>query len=149
MAKASVVLKCKHCGEYFTHEKANIRTSGEARDYEDWAKEHIDTCPVCYAIAKRDEEIAKSKELSKSFNLSELSGSEKQISWAETIRAKALTSNATLRKYSAEDIISSYDKIKDNTSAYNESAVKAVKKAYKILTETSAKWFIDNRFDLN
>ena len=50
-------------------------------------------CPDCYRerLAKeRDEELRKALEVNSQLSLPELSGSSKQVAWAETIRAKKI-----------------------------------------------------------
>lgn len=65
-----------------------------------------------------------------------LTGTERQITWAEDIRAKAL---APARVAEIEAMIAAY-------SVKQPAASAAVRKALEIVTaETSAAWWIDNR----
>lgn len=58
MAKAVVILKCRDCGKEFTKSKI-CRNRAEAYSFEEWAKENIDICPVCYRKIMREKEAAK------------------------------------------------------------------------------------------
>ena len=67
---------------------------------------------------------------------SNLTGSEKQIQWAEDIRSKTL---APARVAEVETMIATY-------AAKQPAAAAAVRKALDIVTaEASAAWWIDNR----
>lgn len=95
MAKASIRIKCEACGQEFTHRKG-CWNRDDATRYEEWARDHITVCPACYAKEKRATERAKidaataaAREQIAGMQFSELEGSEKQIAWAEDIRARA------------------------------------------------------------
>lgn len=105
MAKYEVTFSCGHTGTVELFGKTADRER-KLRWYETSA-----VCPECYKAQQKAE--------SEEFNagLPALTGSEKQISWAKDIRAKA---------------------IKDSF----------VKKYFSLISgETSAKWWIENRFD--
>jgi hypothetical protein len=52
MAKASVKLVCKECGNEFCREKNGFRNRSEADSWEEWAKANIDLCPECWHNAQ-------------------------------------------------------------------------------------------------
>lgn len=89
-------------------------------------------CPECQAEAKAEE--------AKAAGLPELTGSEKQIAWALSIRQKFVDeveaikteTLSKIREEKAEWFVSQADKAKQNH-----------------LQKTEAKYWIDNRFDLN
>lgn len=125
MAKASIKIICEACGCEFTHSKICYNRADATR-YEEWARDHITTCPECYGKAMRAKERAKidaqTAEANKAIEgmvFSELIGSEKQIAWATDIRARAA---ATCK-----------------AAGGNE-------KFWELFnSKTEAKWWIDNR----
>ena len=112
MAKYTITYRCGHTAEVQLYGKYEDRDKKIA-----WYKT-ID-CPECRAKA-RDEE-AKVK------GYAELTGSEKQVRWANDIRAKKLAD--------AEDLAT---KVNKNKGKFDE-AVKTLK------DKTSASWWIDRR----
>lgn len=125
MAKVSIRIKCEACEQEFVHSKICYNRD-EAAKYEDWARNNITVCPTCYSKAMRAAERAKidaateaAREQIGDMNFSELEGSEKQIAWAEDIRARAA---AICKKAGATEKF---------WALFNE--------------KTSAKWWIDNR----
>lgn len=58
MAKAVAICTCSTCGKEFTKSKI-CRNRTEADNFEKWAEENIDTCPVCYRKFMREKEAAK------------------------------------------------------------------------------------------
>lgn len=124
MAKASVEIICEECGKEFTHEHI-CRNRNEADSYEEWARENITTCPACWYKAKRAAEEKRAEEATKDVELSELTGSEKQVAWAEKIRRAAI---ATVL----------------------ESGRTITEQVYAVINSiTDARWWIDNRFDID
>ena len=88
MAKAKAICKCKYCGNEF-HYVTYKNNSRDARDFEKWAAENIDECPECREkriAAEHDEQARISAEAAKSKGWPELTGSEKQVRWATSIR---------------------------------------------------------------
>lgn len=122
MAKASIVLVCKECGETFRHERI-CRNRSDATDYEEWAEKNITQCPECFK--KEQREIKRQKELKalEGIELAELTGSEKQVKWAEDIRRKAVA-----------------DCIEHDPKEIFWTLVNA---------HTEAKWWIENRYQLS
>jgi hypothetical protein len=98
MAQARVEIICKECGCEFTH-KHICYNRDDAKRYEEWVAENITICPECYGKQKRAEERARLDAATETANhaieengveLSELTGTEKQISWATDIRARGV-----------------------------------------------------------
>lgn len=125
MAKVSIRIKCEACEQEFVHSKICYNRD-EAAKYEDWARDNITVCPACYAKAMRAAERAKidaataaAREQIAEMQFSELEGSEKQIAWAEDIRARAA---ATCKKCGGSEKF---------WALFN--------------AKKSAKWWIDNR----
>lgn len=124
MALAKITIICKSCGKEFQVRKSCYNSSA-ARQYEAWAQEHICECPECYAARTQAEELA-------GIDLSiALSGSEKQIAWAESLRIKYARACAkVIRK-----------KDKENEAALL-SALNSI-----IAEHTEARYWIDHRED--
>ena len=115
MSIGRVIKKCTVCGEVYTIEK-KFKSSPEAYNWEQ-SMSGIEggMCKKCYRNKKNAENVAAVE----AYNLVELTGSEKQIAWANNIRAelvaKALES-------------------------------KPKKKFFDLVNEkTDAKWWIDHR----
>lgn len=88
MAKATY--QCDRCG-------ADITITGHNRSDANHRAEYFASsgglCHECWAKARDEERAQKAKldaEMAKASGLPELTGSDKQITWAETIRAKAV-----------------------------------------------------------
>lgn len=133
MARATVKIICKECGKEFeaTATKYNRR---EADAWEAWAIEHITTCPECKKAAaqakakRRETEIIGKLTAASGMDLVDLTGSEKQIAWAEDLRAESIVA------YVNENGLTD-DEIADNAAMLMQV----------ISTESTAKWWIDNR----
>lgn len=124
MAKATAICTCAKCGKDYTVTKICYNRA-EADRWEIWAKDHYNECPDCHKAqkqAERDEENRIAAE--KAAALPTLTGSEKQVSWANTIRQKAL------------DELTS-----DGTD--NEEYMNYIR--WLLNTKTSATWWIDRR----
>lgn len=98
MAKAEIKCTCPECGatHYWSVTCYNRR---EADRWEEYHADEANTrlCPECYAKAKakeraeaREAENKAAAETAGALGLPELSGSEKQVAWATSIRQKAL-----------------------------------------------------------
>ena len=110
MAKATVKIICKECGKEFevTANKYNRR---EADAWEAWAVEHVTICPECKKAAaqakaqRRVAEIIGKLTATSGMELVVLTGSEKQIAWAEDLRSASIVDfivpMASLQKRSA------------------------------------------------
>lgn len=88
MAKATVTCTCCECGKSFAASKI-LASRDQANNWEEWAKSNIIECDECKEKARqaeREEANKKAAESAKEFELPELTGSEKQVAWANTIR---------------------------------------------------------------
>lgn len=111
----------------------------DADSWESWAEYGgIDECPDCREAriqCERDEANAAAKAAAEKAGLPELSGSEKQIAWATTIRQKAL------------------DKINEAWSGVTPQSREELEAkerfdrfiAWLTTTKVTARWWIDNR----
>jgi hypothetical protein len=126
---------CGHNDRIQMYGKNTERESRKA-----WLEKGV--CPDCYRKQKEEERKIESEvaaEQARENGLPELAGSEKQIAWAETIRKNALTStrNKIKEGYVAKD-------------AEEAALIKVSQEAKNQLeTEKSAKWWIDNRSNVN
>jgi len=127
MAQIKIKLVCEDCGKEFTHIH-NCWNRDDAKKYEEWAVENITTCPSCYGAQQRAAERSELDKLteearatvsSAGIELPALTGTEKQIAWAEDIRIRG---------------------------AAMFVKAKAQQKAWDLFnSKTDAKWWIDNR----
>lgn len=143
MAIASAKCTCKKCGDYFWKEtrKMNCR---EATSWEEWARKNFDICPQCEYEAR----AAKAAELAQKAaaeGLPQLQGSQKQVVWAEQIRAELLEDarNCLLknREYIEKhesDVTKREEKL-HIIDIYEEILGQIQRKSY-------AAWWIDNRY---
>lgn len=117
MAKAKATCTCGTCGKTFVKERvcANRR---DADSWEAWAVKHYDECPECWQAAEA------ARLADKVAARPALTGTEKQIAWANKIREEIL---ATGRELEAEE-----------PARYWMD--------WLISTKRSASWWIDHRF---
>jgi hypothetical protein len=105
-------------------------------------------CPDCYRKQKAEERMKASQvaaEQAKESGLPALVGSGKQIAWAETIRKNALAS-AQNNVLSREDFAAlPVDKQESGRGVFG--VMRTARD--RLETETSAKWWIDNRDSVN
>ncbi len=133
MAKYTVA--CEICKTDFT-----VQLVGPTRD-RDWKLNHYTwICDECKEKA-RQEENAKAAAVNESAGLPELNGSEKQIAWAETIRAKKITEiDKPLNDRDLEYL---------KKRAHRQGILDADKKIdiaiISIKSKTSASWWVDSR----
>ena len=155
MAKASIKLVCEKCGREFVHEKICYNRS-DANNYEDWASRNITICPDCYKAEmqaaeakKRAEQSAEAAEEAKKLSLPALTGSEKQVAWANTLRHKMLVKYGIDHGFAngktIDDLKSILDDCLSGKIQTTESDIHKLQMMYAAWTETSAKWFIDHR----
>ena len=85
---AKVKLKCPECGTEFTKTKNCINKS-EANDWEEYIKGLGLYCKQCYFEEQQKQTLQKAKV----FKLPKLIGTEKQISYAESLRARYVVEN--------------------------------------------------------
>ena len=135
MAIALATCTCRHCGKEFVI-RTNRRNTHEAAEFEAWAARNIDICDDCANadLAARNADAG----------LPALTGSPKQIAWAESIRADRL-----------DKVRQSLDKAMDSVvrvlSGYDGASIIADHKALyaevtaHIAAKADARWWIDHR----
>lgn len=141
MILAHATCTCKRCGKTFERE-SRWWNDQKAREWEEWAAKNITLCPEC----KYDDYVAGAAKLAQAasaIGLPELQGSEKQITWAEYIRAELL---ADAEQYLKEN----WDKTRvlDNTAikACNEEVLHVLGQILvQIRQEPRAAWWISHR----
>lgn len=126
MAKATAECTCKTCGSTFivSTRKPNSR---DARQFEEWAVENITECDDCRMKRLNAEHAAENAQAaadSAARQWPELSGTEKQIAWATTIRQHLMDDMQAVEEY--------------------RPLMEEVKRIY-LEQHTSASWWIDNR----
>ena len=122
MAKYEVTYKCGHI--------ETVQLYGPEKDRQhklDWMRTCV--CKDCYRRQQTERAAEKAAEM----GLPELSGSEKQVAWAVTIRQKALENLSVLR---AEMVLA--NQTQDLLDAF-DSIVAGIK------TQAEARWWIDRR----
>lgn len=130
MALAIATCTCKTCGKTFEY-RATKYNRREADSFVAWAVDHIDTCPDCKkaaAAAQRAADNAAAAADSAARNWPALTGSEKQIAWATTIRKEIIDKFASKMRPEYLDL-------------YNTCA------AELMAEKTAASWWIDMRYD--
>jgi len=139
MAKAVATCICKTCGNEFQVSTIK-RNRSEADSWESWAAANFDECPECRKArieAERKQAAIEAAELAKEKGLPELTGTPKQVSWAEQVRA---------------EIIDRFQEYLAKKKARAEKLPRA-KKDYEegtrflewISTKSQAAWWIDNQ----
>ena len=125
--KETVTYMCSHEGE------VELFGPRRQRDQRIRSIERYELCPDCLA-KKRAEEAAAAAEKNAENGLPSLSGTEKQVAWAEQIRAQAV-----------ETMSAQADQSRQNSRA-PENAIRSLDLGMqKILANTSAAWWIENR----
>lgn len=139
MAKVKVKIICKKCGCEFIHVR-DFSSRAEADNYEEWAKENIKICNKCHKHEKENKEVEEALEILKSYpELCELNGTEKQIAWANKIRAK-IVSKLAKRSKIPEKTIGNINTIKkadwwiDNRECFEQDWRTAVDRLRKYYT---------------
>ncbi len=125
MAKYDVTHSCGHAAEHQLYGKLAQREYRMERLAEE-------TCPDCQA-AERDRANQQAARDNADAGLPSLTGSDKQIKWAESIRQDILADTATLR----DRIVSGAP-----DDAERDRALSALR---SVTDQTSAAWWIDNR----
>lgn len=127
MAKAEITYTCKVCGKQAKASAIKCNRA-EAERWQEWAKDAYDLCPECYAKAAKEEHEARVQTDMEAFSsattveLAQLTGTPKQIAWAESIRRDRISE--LVRNYPNVD--------KDRVATV-------------LNHKTSASWWIDNR----
>lgn len=133
MAKATVTCTCKHCGATF--ERSTVKPSRrEADRWEEWAKENFDECESCFKERKtreREEQNAIAAEKSAENGWPTLTGTEKQVAWANTLRIEYIK------------------RIDEKIAACSEKGAEPYRamREFILNTYTEAKFWIDTRND--
>lgn len=131
MAKAVATCKCRFCGNTF--EKVAVkRNTREADSWKVWAAQTFDICPAC-EDTQQAEKAARLAEEAKASGLPELTGSPKQIVWAEQIRASK-----------AKEIGEYLEQAKVACDAETLKRIERVL-GYILQNKGKASWWIDNR----
>lgn len=143
MAKTTAICECKVCGKKFEVEHKCYNRQ-EANRWEQWAVNQYDICPDCLAEQRKEEEAAR-KEARRAKGIPALTGTVKQIAWAEEIRDKF--ENLIEKEIEQrEKRIKKLQDIGENTDKAVETLEKIKATNDYILTNyTESKWWIDHR----
>lgn len=141
MAKATACCTCCECGKSFTASRI-LASRDQANNWEEWAVSNIIECDECKEKARqaeREEANVKAAESAKEFELPELTGSEKQVAWANTIRVGYYT------EYSK--VVDGYTKLtKEQQTKCNEEFERFNKIVdYAFSNKNSASFWIEHR----
>lgn len=141
MAKATATCTCCECGKSFTASRI-LATRAQANNWEAWAKSNIIQCDDCRTKereAQKAAENAKAAEAVQEFELPELTGTEKQIAWANTIRVRFFEEyckvQERMKKFTAEQM----GKCKSEIEKLDRVA------EYLFSSKTTASFWIDQR----
>ena len=141
MAKATATCTCKKCGKTFIRETIR-RNRSEADSWVEWAEKTFDICPECEYEENRKaaEELAKKAESS---GMPELIGTEKQVVWAEQIRADIVKKIDDIYQLSLKQLDAIDDpKIKEEAKDSIER-LEILKNV--VCGQAYARWWIDHR----
>ena len=144
MAKATANCTCKECGKHFEKVKI-LRNCKEAESWQKWAEDNIDMCPECWRDARRAEERAAIDALRTEYDAPPMTGSDKQIAWAEEIQLRAVQA---MRDYVDNALSISSRELADGkiTEAVHQERIDQNDRYIRYLfTETRASWWIDRR----
>lgn len=124
MSKATATCTCEKCGKTFEI-TAYRRNRADANEFEKWVKDTITICQDCERLEKDQAIRSKAEEL----GLPALTGSEKQIKWAMSIRDEFLSDAERWEARFGDDIASA----------------DIFKRQIKIIVDakTTARWWID------
>lgn len=142
MAKATAICECKVCGKKFVveHECCNRQ---EANRWEQWAVNQYDICPDCLAEQRKEEAARKGARKSKW--IPTLTGTVKQIAWAEEIRNK-FEDKIEEEIEQREKRIKKLKDIGENTDKVTETLEKIkATNDYILANYTDSKWWIELR----
>ena len=143
MAKATAICECKVCGKKFEVEHKCYNRQ-EANRWEQWAVNQYDICPDCLAEQRKEEEAAR-KEARRAKGIPALTGTVKQIAWAEEIRNE-FEDKIEKEIEQREKRIKKLQDIGENTDKATETLEKIKATNDYILTNyTESKWWIEHR----
>lgn len=135
MARARATCKCTVCGEEFEI-TAYKRNSSEAASFVKWAEENITVCQECEKKQREADHAVENEKAARAAaenGWPQLTGTEKQVAWASTIRDQAI---AVMKEYYLdEDRLQRYP-----YGRYAFEALTAI-----LLDQTKASYWIDNR----
>ena len=143
MAKATAICECKVCGKKFVveHECCNRQ---EANRWEQWAVNQYDICPDCLAEQRKEEEAAR-REARGAKGILSLTGTVKQIAWAEEIRDK-FENDIEREIEQREKRIKKLQDIGENIDKATKTLEKIrVTNDYILANYTDSKWWIELR----
>lgn len=142
MAKYEITYVCGHTGTVELFGKTKERDKKIA-----WMEKSC-YCPECEAV-KRREKIAEEEKKNKETSLPYLTGTEKQIVWANKIRNEFLDSLEEFRARIETDAKAAYEANKapaDKIDAEYEKAMSLMNETKKyLISHNCAHWWIDNR----
>ena len=130
MAKYTVTRSCGH--------EETVQLIGKIKDRE-WRLEHVEASKMCYdcwqadLAQQREAENKEAAEAAQEMSLPALTGSEKQIAWAETVRQQMI---ASIDEYIYRD---------GSAFLRRENEAQLREAAEQIKQRTSARWWIDHR----
>lgn len=132
----------RYDGVYSCGHEGSIHLYGKS-DYREWRKEKIFSgiCPECYKKQLAEERAVEKEaaiEEAKEMQLPELTGTEKQIAWAITIRSNLIKELSTFFTNAGEKV-----RVEDKKLV----SIDELSEAFDFIleTKTSAKFWIDNR----
>ena len=143
MAKATAICECKVCGKKFVveHECCNRQ---EANRWEQRAANQYDTCDDCRARRRREEDAAR-REARGAKGILSLTGTVKQIAWAEEIRDR-FENDIEREIEQREKRIKKLQDIGENTDKATETLEKIrATNDYILANYTDSKWWIELR----
>jgi len=137
MAKARIDCATPDCSHKITIYGGNRKDTDRKAE---WAESEGFICEDCKEN-QRQEGNDKAAQANASAGLPELTGSEKQIAWAETIRAEKLSNieKEANKEFNPLEAEAYYGDDQSMTEAQQNHAVRQIKR------QTSASWWIDNR----
>ncbi|MFD7861507.1 hypothetical protein [Streptomyces sp. NPDC059783] len=140
MAIHSITHECGHTGDVELFGKRSERD----RRAEWLAGIPCDSCLREEEDRERAEASARNAEANRAAGLPELSGSPKQVAWAETLRANVLAALDEERDRYSKALQRAADRGRDATRVEKRLARVATARG-AVASITSARWFIDNR----
>lgn len=146
MAKREAECTCKTCGKTF-YRTVDGYNSRDAESKMKWAERFFDECTDCWKKRQEDEQREKAEQAI-SEELPELNGTEKQVKWANGLRDKWIVS----MKDKFDDIRRRWTKKRWRDESEKELfsvALEVVEPhlADFVKAKTSARWWIDSRYD--
>lgn len=141
MSQYTIDFSCNH-----TEVRNIVGKEKDRQGKADWMARGV--CSDCYKAekaAERQQEQSAQMATAAQFTLTDLEGSEKQIAWAEKIRAKMIAEIENLKTKLADraELIDNLDKIE--VAAFNLNLVVLAEAISAIGSKTKSTWFIDNR----